>query len=330
MGLFNSTVLEWAIGIVFVYMLLAIICTTINEWVASGFGFRAKDLQKAIVQLLDGQPLRNDTASFLEKFYAHPLIAGMKNPDKSGSAAHPQYLQSRQFATTVMDLATTGKEGAITFDDLQNGVKNGLPDGKVRTALLALLQNADGKLNVAQRNIERWFDDTMERASGWYKHRAQKITIVVAALLTICTNADTVRIGHILWTDGTLRSMIVEQAKARTESGAPSAPRVSYPDNNKPLSPVHEASRAELDKLSLLLGWSGENIKDPLGWPARILGWFLTTAAISLGAPFWFDLLNKFVNLRNAGKKPESTSDSGGGSPSASPTPTPAPAKAGG
>ena len=38
-----------------------------------------------------------------------------------------------------------------------------------------------------------------------------------------------------------------------------------------------------------------------------IIGWFITALAISLGAPFWFDLLNKLVQLRNAGKKPEDT-----------------------
>jgi hypothetical protein len=36
-----------------------------------------------------------------------------------------------------------------------------------------------------------------------------------------------------------------------------------------------------------------------------ILGWLITALAISLGAPFWFDLLNKFINLRNAGENPD-------------------------
>jgi hypothetical protein len=36
-----------------------------------------------------------------------------------------------------------------------------------------------------------------------------------------------------------------------------------------------------------------------------IFGWLITALAISLGAPFWFDLLNKFINLRNAGKNPD-------------------------
>lgn len=39
----------------------------------------------------------------------------------------------------------------------------------------------------------------------------------------------------------------------------------------------------------------------------RLLGFLLTALMISLGAPFWFDLLKKLVNLRGAGVKPEPT-----------------------
>ena len=41
------------------------------------------------------------------------------------------------------------------------------------------------------------------------------------------------------------------------------------------------------------------------GTPYYWLGFLITAFAISLGAPFWFDLLNKFVNLRVGGTKPE-------------------------
>jgi hypothetical protein len=37
----------------------------------------------------------------------------------------------------------------------------------------------------------------------------------------------------------------------------------------------------------------------------RFLGWLLTVAAISVGAPFWFDTLNRFVNIRGTGKPPD-------------------------
>ncbi|MBM0740573.1 hypothetical protein JOY44_02900 [Phormidium sp. CLA17] len=43
---------------------------------------------------------------------------------------------------------------------------------------------------------------------------------------------------------------------------------------------------------------------------ARILlGWLVTGIAIAMGAPFWFDLLSKLMNVRNTGAKPASISD---------------------
>lgn len=38
--------------------------------------------------------------------------------------------------------------------------------------------------------------------------------------------------------------------------------------------------------------------------PRNLIGFLLTALAISLGAPFWFDLLNKFVNVRAGGNNP--------------------------
>src|SRR5262249_4522387 len=38
-------------------------------------------------------------------------------------------------------------------------------------------------------------------------------------------------------------------------------------------------------------------------WAIKLLGLLATALAVSLGAPFWFDLLNKLVSLRGAGKR---------------------------
>jgi len=302
MGILNSTILDVVIGLVFVYLLLAIICTTMNEWVANGFSMRSNNLASAIKQLLDQQPGSKDaTGTFLEQFYAHPLISGMMAPGNN----HFSYLPSRTFATAVMDLATTQKPGMITFDDLQNGIE-ALPPGDVRKALLALIQNADNDLKKAQKNIEDWFDDTMDRASGWFKNRSQWVTILVAVLLTVTTNADTVRITSTLWKSPTLRSVMVVKATNRAETPQSA---VEYKDKNDPLNPTIKASKDELDALQQVLGWTKADLQvDWLGWLKRLVGWILTIAAISMGAPFWFDLLSKLVNIRNAGKKPQ-TSD---------------------
>jgi len=49
-----------------------------------------------------------------------------------------------------------------------------------------------------------------------------------------------------------------------------------------------------------------QTAKTPRYW----LGFLITAFAISLGAPFWFDLLNKFINLRVSGAKPAEASGS--------------------
>ena len=319
MGLFNSAVLDWAIGIVFVYLMLAIMCTTINEWIAGISGIRAKTLAKGVAQLLDEQKGSDPTRSFLEDFYRHPLVSSMMAPGKQASEGHPSYLPSRTFATAVMDLATSTKLGSITFADLESGVKN-LPPGDVRTALLALIQNAHGDLDRAQKNIEAWFDDSMERVSGWYKRWTQIAVVCIATLLTISTNADTVRIARVLWTNGTERSLIVERAKNAPASASPDG-SVSDPDKNNPTRLVYSPKGDDLAALKSVLGWSGEDLNDWRGWPPRVLGWFLSIAAISLGAPFWFDTLNKLMNLRNAGKKPAQSASAPGDDKKSAPQP---------
>ena len=301
-GLFGSTTLDVAIGLIFVYLLLAIICTTINEWVAGMLKTRSGTLKSAIIQLLDGQAVHpNDpTASFLQQFYAHPLIAGMNQPGKTDS--HPAYIPARTFATVVMDIATRQRPGVITFTDLVTGI-NLLPPGDVKKTLLALIQNANNNLEQAQKNIEAWFNDTMDRASGWYKRRTQVWTVVFAGVLVLCANADTLQIARTLWTDPTMRAQIVEDAKARAAAGQEV---VQYQASDQTAPPA--ASQADLGLLGRMLGWSEQSLpSDVSGWADHILGWILTIVAVSLGAPFWFDLLNKFMRVRNGGDAPEET-----------------------
>jgi hypothetical protein len=304
-GLLGSTVLELAIGVVFIYLLLAIVCTAVNEWIARMFQTRGALLKQGILQLLaprDGATGGAATAEadIVAKFYNHPLVKALMGDDK-----HPSYMPARTFATVVMDLATPRVPGSITFDDLENGIKNDLPPGSLRTSLLAAIQSTNRNIDDAQRAIEGWYDDGMDRVTGWYKRKTQTWTMVLAILITIAVNADTVHIARRLWLEPALRAEFVAAAghppSPEASSSASSAGQLPNGDN----SSSEITSQAE-DTLGLVLGWrDAGNLRDPLTWFERIIGWLLTIFAISLGAPFWFDVLNRFMNLRSAGKSPE-------------------------
>jgi len=87
----------------------------------------------------------------------------------------------------------------------------------------------------------------------------------------------------------------------------------------------YELNKQQLESLGLPIGWDsiddpqrkwpGSNLGGEGGWLNQIywhwLGWLLTALAISLGAPFWFDLLNKFIVIRSAVKPHEKSPEEG-------------------
>jgi hypothetical protein len=301
-GLFNSTVLDVAIGLVFVYLLLAIICTAANEWISGLLGTRPKMLKQGLKQLLDNQATttgRDDVSTFLQAFYKHPLITGMM---RGGN--HPAYLSARTFSTAVTDIIMAEQAGRAGFADLHAGI-NSLPPGDVKSALLALLQRSGGDLDAAHKAIEGWYDDAMDRVSGWYKRQVQIWIVCIALVITVLSNADTMQMARRLWTDPVLRSKVVAEAQNRSKKPPPT---VEYPDKDDPTNPQvtegNTVSDSERALLTDLLGWKGQPIS-AADLAGHLFGWFLTILAISLGAPFWFDLLNKFINIRAAGKSPD-------------------------
>jgi hypothetical protein len=343
-GLFGSSVLDAAIGLIFVYLLLAIICTSLNEWIAGIFSLRAKDLSKAIHQLLDCQSKADNgkdtnTNWVLQQFYKHPLIVGMHKGKE-----HPSYIPARTFATVLVDVLMTGSQqpaapqgqpapqpavaapppagqdqAQLTFANLAAAV-NKLPEGDVKSALRALLRNSEGDFFRARQNIQNWFDDTMDRVSGWYKRKVQVITAVVALALAVGVNADTIRITNTLWHNPEIRAAGVKLAEQRVEAtknsneATPPAAnaKVTYTDPNDALKPtitkMPPVTPAEQMFLNQLVGWDPSPFRNGSNIPLVLLGWLLTAIAVSLGAPFWFDILNKVINIRNSGKSPDEPS----------------------
>jgi len=71
--MFGSNMIEVAVGLTFFYVLLALICSTINEWIVTLLKLRSKNLHKGIKALLE-DPTSHDLA---QAVYEHPLITGL-------------------------------------------------------------------------------------------------------------------------------------------------------------------------------------------------------------------------------------------------------------
>src|SRR5208282_3493549 len=176
---------------------------------------------------------------------------------------------------------------------------------KLRTTLLNMIDSAGGDVDAARLKVEHWFDDTMARVTGWYKRMAQKIIFVAGLVLCVAVNADTLMIVKELWSDQALRSAMVAQAGQKVQSTNPA----DYLNQNGPLQLQRVAGEIR-DATAPPIGWS-RTAKDVRVWPGalgdqalKILGILLTSFAIVMGAPFWFDMLNNVINLRLSGNPP--------------------------
>lgn len=371
----NSPVLEVAIGMIFFYLLLSLICTALNEMIEVWLKNRAFDLERGIRRLLDDpdpngggfathlyhkivrffQLIRfglmrksmptvgPKTEGLASKLYDHALVRSLYLHSKN----LPSYIPPRNFALALMDLVAPGQSGAAgatrvapgqpntviisgnalpppapaptPLSNLRKGISdpNIVPSARVRDALLTLIDSAGDDATRVRENIENWYNSTTDRMAGWYKRRTQVIILVLGVGIAVALNADTVLVVDTLWHNSALRSSIASQA----EQLADQAKSVSANPQSEGQQKVQETNRT-LANLGLPIGWNAQDAAHTL--PGSIfkeggrviswslyqldlhwLGWLITGLAISLGAPFWFDLLNKIIVVRSTVKPQE-------------------------
>jgi hypothetical protein len=283
-----------ALGLIFVYLVLALVCSALNEAVSTAWRWRARFLREGIANLLDpDDPVKG--AEYAKSLYAHPLVNGLIRPNTpKGKPRHPSYLPSRVFATALLDIDRKGAERTVKESI------DAVPSPQTRAALQALWADSNGRQDIFRHAVEGWYDDAMQRVSGWYRRRMHLLMWVVAGVIVLALNVDTIRIADHLWKDRTIRAAVI----ARTQHPAAG-------ETNPSVTNV-AVSVDKLQQLKLPIGWWIEERPHGGGnWATLVilktLGLLMTAAAMTLGAPFWFDLLGKVARVRSAGQIPVST-----------------------
>lgn len=206
--------------------------------------------------------------------------------------------------------------------------------------LNSIWADAQGDVDKFKVYLESWFDATMERASGWYKKHTQFILFFVGFIIAVIFNVDTIKIVDKLEKDPKLREQIVQQADAfvkehpnldqdliqlKNQVGSPKT-EITSADSSLTKDGEDSLNLANFDALkgrrdllfkkadslinndlkntNNILGIKWREYQCKSGWVGCILkslsGWIITALALSLGAPFWFDLLNKMMKMRGS------------------------------
>jgi hypothetical protein len=336
--------LDVAIGLVMLFMGASLLCTSVREFVESLMRTRAADLEAGVRELL-----ADPTGTLTKELYSHPLISSLykgtyaaPDPRKlfNRGGELPSYIPSGQFATAMLDIvaskAPAARRGAMTVASLRQSVDK-LPEGNAREAIRVALDHADGDLAKARAEVEAWFNGTMDRVSGWYRRRTQMILFVIGIGVAVTLNIDAVAVAERLAADKALRAAAVGLAQAT-------------PDPSGSASASFDTARQNLESIGFPIGWAGGwpvpqvTVKCPPPSQARgcdrspvariglhsdpasdgrqfdlglggivklLIGWLATALAVTLGAPFWFDVLNKFMVIRSTVKPREKSREEG-------------------
>jgi hypothetical protein len=272
--MFGSTVLEVAIGMTFCYASVALITSTLQEALASLMRLRARSLLGGVKSMLNDPGF----ARLARAVYQHALV----NPHDDGMAGDPHaiknkpsYIEPEHFAIALVD-ALHSVPG--DFDQLGRDIA-GVADPQVRRVLASLHERAGGDIERFRAGVALWFDSAMERVSGAYKRRAQLIGVLITLLLAILCDIDSVHLFRVLWRHPALAAQL---------GAAPGA--------------LDPKTLAQLS--SLPIGWEAFPPAVGVQLLPKVAGWLLTASTALFGAPFWFDLLQRMVQVRGTGAKP--------------------------
>jgi hypothetical protein len=257
-----------------------------------------------------------------------PLIEAALEEAKNRKADIDDLLQNKE-----------APKGDDAFTSLRRGVAAlSVISPEVNQTLNALFLNIDEyltgtetKIARARKSVERWFDDSMDRVSGVFKRYSLTMALVIGFLVALGLNVDSINLTLYLWREPSVREVLAQNAS-----------QFEFPQGEMQTNPEKALLdfRDQFVGLSLPVGWvineskgtaiSNANCQlfpgtdQAFGIPVigtskcvappqsnnqtniflKLIGIFITALAARQGAPFWFDILKRVVNLRGTGANP--------------------------
>jgi hypothetical protein len=263
--MFGSTVLEVAAGLTFCYASVALIVSTVQEALASALRLRARTLLAGIKSML-GDPNFNALARAL---YSHALVS-----PRAGNGI-PSYIEPRNFAIALIESMEAVPGHAEQIRHRIDAVQ----DPQLRRALQGIYQRAGGDAVRMETEIALWFDSAMERVSVSYKRRSMAVSLLLSLLLAVLFNIDSIHLFKALW---------------------------QHPALTAQLASVPQTMSAETVNalFELPIGWHTFPPRLDHSFVVQLSGWLITASTALFGAPFWFNLMKRTMQLRGHGAKP--------------------------
>jgi hypothetical protein len=287
--MFNSTIFDVVFGLVSVFLAISLFTSALTEAVSTIINLRARTLLNGIKQLLNDPRFDGLALELYNHALINPLSSGAT---KSGGApaVKPSYIQSQHFALALIDTMQRAAGQAATLEQSIDKIT----DPQIKITLQTLYQRAGGQIDAFRDQVSQWFDNAMDRLTGVYKRWTKLISFLLALCVAALFNADPIHLADRIWQRPAVAAQLAKL-------DLPTTINRDHPETEAlPLMQLIEGAGP-------LLGWSGfanDKRARGAGLALMLLGWIIAAGAALFGAPFWFDVLQRFVQLRGTGRPP--------------------------
>lgn len=310
-----SEVIEIVIGLVFIYLVLSLLSTTINELIFGLLHMRGKNLKKSLEYMLKDI----DEDKLFKDFFDHPIFSKLRLNKKN---RYPSYMKSSTFSKVIIESLSEDRDKDKITEALV-GLKG--DSGKI---ILSYWKEVGEDIEEFKKKLEDWFDEVQQRSAGWYKRNVQRTLIAIGFIIAIIINADTFKIVNKLAVDSKARKSLVElsnnQIKAIEENLSNSRDTTYSREYIESLSDqTQEIINEQLSEVNRIMGMGISTYKqdfsktkcDNVLWCGvkKLFGLIITAITLSLGANFWFEILQKAIRLSGIkiDSKPKKDKNSG-------------------
>jgi hypothetical protein len=314
----QNVTLDVAIGLILLVLIASLLGSAIVETVGGFFHRRSKNLWDTIDLMLGEMRMGGDEEKLVDRIYRQPFVTKLVQPkaqplypkELAGDEASldvravkpgldtnerkrrfhgPQHIAPEAFASAFIDAIQPGGNVEASVEKLKQTVA-GLPPA-ISEPIGALLADVGEDFVAARGRVERWYQDHMQAVSVWYRRQTRYFLFAAGLVIAVVANLDPVAATTTLYRDEALRESVLDQAQT---IGA-----TACEDEDGSDAQI-DCLRTELGgAVAFPVGWSGADHSFG-AWSQRLIGWILVAGAVTVGAPFWFDLLRRALAHRKS------------------------------
>jgi hypothetical protein len=275
--------LDVFVSLVTVYIVLALTVSALTEIITRLVGLRSIGLKSGIRSILQ-DPNAKDLTDETKKFWDSGIIKSATDGDPS-----PNSLDGLTFATAT--LATAGVDLSRDAGQAKMMIAKAPINAHLKDVLSGLADRSLSRGTTLHDELAQHFDATMEKVGRWYRHWTQGLAFGFAIVFTIYLNANTLDLLHQLTAHPETR---LELAKIQSTLSAGDANQANASKNL-------EAAEKIITNDTL------DDTAHRPDWLHTLVGLLITILAVSLGAPFWFDVLARITPKASGADRPPSS-----------------------